>query len=205
MPKQASSDCGTENTYIYGLANALRDAFSDDVPEKPAHIFLRSVHHIPIERGWLDLRREFNDNFTQFWEVGRGVYDEDNLTHRHLVMWLWPPLMQRELDRFRMEANNKRVRKQKNKALPSGVAPNLAYTLPEHFGASDCLQPVDTRVIREILREPELQEGKDLLNDWGVPDWFANEAEAALQTLHVKEITLHNVWIIFHALLAFFA
>src|ERR1700744_3513366 len=50
--------------------------------EKPAHIFLRSVHNIVIERGWLDLRNTFGHNFTHFLEAGNGIYNDQNPTHR---------------------------------------------------------------------------------------------------------------------------
>ena len=60
-----------------------REAFAiQDGDQKPAHIFLRSVHHIPIERGWLDLRQDFGHNFPHFWYAGSKVYKEDDLKHR---------------------------------------------------------------------------------------------------------------------------
>jgi hypothetical protein len=52
-----------------------------DDDNKPAHIFLRSIHHIPIERGWLDLRCDFGHNFPHFWAAGANTYEENNLTH----------------------------------------------------------------------------------------------------------------------------
>lgn len=41
------------------------------------HLFLRSVHHTPIERGWLDLRRSLGENFHHFWEKGADVYRDN--------------------------------------------------------------------------------------------------------------------------------
>ena len=117
--------------------------------------------------------------------------------------WLWPPLIQRELDRFCDEANNKRVRKQKSKALPSVVSPNIAHTFAERFGGVDCLQRVDVDLIREMLESDELQEERRLVSDWGVPDQFARKAEQAMTTLRIKQVTLQNIWITFSALLHF--
>ena len=120
--------------------------------------------------------------------------------------WLWPPLIQRELDRFRDDANSTRLRKQKNNALPSGVSPDLAYTFPERFGGADCLKVVDVSLIREMLDSDELQEERRLASDWGVPDQFARKAERAMQTLRIQqpEVTLQNIWITFSAVLSFF-
>ena len=105
MPKQTSTDCGSENTIIHGLATALRWVFTNQQHliltssyreafqaaqdnangiEKPAHIFLRSMHHIPIERGWLDFRKDFGHNFPHFWGAGSLIYEEHNENHRYV-------------------------------------------------------------------------------------------------------------------------
>ena len=53
--------------------------------DKAAHLFLRSVHNITIERGWLDLRREFSDNFPYFWSRGADVFDDGNPIHQYVL------------------------------------------------------------------------------------------------------------------------
>jgi len=90
---------------MYGLANALRydsfivlesisnspyksDAFVnadediEGVQHRPAHRFLRSVHNVRIERGWLDLRNAWGYNFPDYWDEGQQVYDPDNIVHQ---------------------------------------------------------------------------------------------------------------------------
>jgi hypothetical protein len=114
-------------------------------------------------------------------------------------MWLWPPLMQRELDKFCASANNRRVRKQKDKILPSGVTPNLAYLFPEKFGGRDCLQNVDVQIVEEMLEDMRAE--KEALSDWGVPVEFSTRAQAVYKSLNSPEITLDNIWIIFAAML----
>ena len=117
----------------------------------------------------------------------------------YLAMWLWPPLMQRELDKFCESANNRRMRKQKDKLLPSGVPPNIAYTFPERFGGEECLQPIDRNIVQEML--DGMQANHDALTDWGVPEDFATRAEAALNRLRVREVTMTNVWLVFAGIL----
>jgi hypothetical protein len=82
---QFSTDCGSETTVLYGLVNALRCVilttvytvsltnhhprvrFHSDYDNSilPAHVYLRSVHNISIERSWLRLRLDFGDNVVQ--------------------------------------------------------------------------------------------------------------------------------------------
>ena len=62
----------------------LRDAFRAVPDDKPAHIFLRSVHHIPIERGWLDFQKEVGENVFLVWEARKGIYKENISMHRYV-------------------------------------------------------------------------------------------------------------------------
>jgi hypothetical protein len=114
-------------------------------------------------------------------------------------MWLWPPIIQKELDKFRFQANNRRVRKQKHKTLPSGVSPNTAYSFPEKFGATDRLQPVEIPVVQAMLEQ--MQEAKDALDDWGVPAVFARRAQAAYEQTRIPSISISNVWFVFQCIL----
>jgi hypothetical protein len=98
-------------------------------------------------------------------------------------------------------ANNRRVRKQPDKVLPSGVSPNTAYLFPEKFGGVQCLQSVDVSLVDEILLE--MHKGQEAAEDWGVPQDFAARAQSAFERLHSPEVTLTNVWIIFSAILPF--
>jgi len=182
MPMQTSTDCEGESSLAYGLVNALREtlASADTNPsEKPVHLFLQSVRHIPIERSWLDLRKSFGDDFIHFWGEGSCSFDEQNPTHQLLIRWLWPPVIQHELDKFRMQENSRKVRKQHSAVLPSGTLPNTAYDLPEGFGGRDCLQHID----RDFVQE------------------FAERADAARQACSFRKITISNVWLAFHAIL----
>lgn len=41
-----------------------------DNDELPAHIYLRSVHNISVERSWLRMRLDFGDNAVEAFESG---------------------------------------------------------------------------------------------------------------------------------------
>jgi hypothetical protein len=116
-------------------------------------------------------------------------------------MWLWPSLIQKELDKFCAAANNRRVRKQNDKVLPSGVSPNVAFLFPEKFGGRDCLQHVDMDLVDKIL--DDMREEKEASSDWGVPMDFAVKAQAAYEQLKSPEVTMDTVWVIFAAILPY--
>lgn len=121
MPIQSTTDRGSETTEIYGIVNALRwvycsfanfnlfntstslisarELFGNDlaIEEIPAHRFLKSVHNITIERGWLRLRLQWGDNIVYWWNQGEllGIYKPDDPRHQwvlqvanRLINWL---------------------------------------------------------------------------------------------------------------------
>lgn len=96
--------------------------------------------------------------------------------------------------------NARKVRKQREKRLPSGVAPEYSYACPDLFGGHQCLQPVNPTLVDELLED--LQEEKEALTDWRVPESFKREAESALERggIEPKDITVLNVWLVFSAI-----
>ena len=116
-------------------------------------------------------------------------------------MWLWPPIIQRELDNLRHSANNRRMRKQKDKAFPSRTTPNFAYTFPESFGGQNCLRAVDVTVVDAILRD--LEGTQRILVDWGVSGGFDARMSAILTELclPLAQLDMANIWIMFAAIL----
>ena len=54
-----------------------------DIQELPAHVYLRSIHNISIERSWLRLRLDWGDNAVIVFEKGidEGIYNPDNTQH----------------------------------------------------------------------------------------------------------------------------
>jgi hypothetical protein len=113
-----------------------------------------------------------------------------------LVQWLWSRVIQKELDELKDRFNSHVIRLDRSKSNPSGVAPNIAYELFEYYGGEDCLQPVDTTVIRTLMEELG---GEDLI--LFVSHEYAAKAQGVYNTLHVHDLNLQNVWQIFSAML----
>lgn len=67
------------------FTSAFREVFAADLDANllPAHIYMRSVHNITIERSWLRMRLDFGDNAVLFFSKGveDGVYNKDDPEH----------------------------------------------------------------------------------------------------------------------------
>ncbi|KAJ3762218.1 hypothetical protein EV360DRAFT_36154 [Lentinula raphanica] len=200
IPVQFTTDCGSETTALFGLINALREIFHPDCPvdELPAHVYLRSIHNISIERSWLRLRLDFGDNAVLFFYRGieDGIYNSNNADHYSLCQWLWPMLLRQELAEFIEFRNGTKMRKNKNKPGPSGKSRDEAFTLHEDWGGKNFLMPVDTSVIRSIR---EAMGGDSILNF--VNENFAARAQEKYDTLNITKLTMENVWNVFSAML----
>lgn len=65
--------------------SVFREIFHPDIDliELPAHVYLRSVHNISIERSWLRLWLDWGDNAVLGFEKGKdeGVYNPDDPNH----------------------------------------------------------------------------------------------------------------------------
>ncbi|KAG1884584.1 hypothetical protein F4604DRAFT_1878644 [Suillus subluteus] len=186
IPIQTTTDCGSETTEIYGFGTLLPHL---SLNELPAHKFLKSVHNTTIECGWLRLRLQWGDNVKVFWEAGRGMYNEMDPRHYDL-------LVQQELNQLRENFNNHCVRKDSAKKLPSGVSPNVAFALHAEYQAENCLQVVDCEVVKQLM---ENIGGEDLIRFVSVE--YENRAETVFAHLGFKELSFHNVWNIFSAML----
>ena len=60
-----------------------REYFSPhlDREQLVAHMFLKSVHNITIEKGWLRVRLQWGENVKIFWDAGSDIYNSTNNHH----------------------------------------------------------------------------------------------------------------------------
>ena len=70
-PKFINGSC-----FSPGISEILHPEYCSN--ELPAHVFLRSVHNVAIERSWLRLRMGLGDNAIHWFESGidEGIYDQ---------------------------------------------------------------------------------------------------------------------------------
>ena len=76
------------NAVCLGLSLILNRAqFSPPEPiALPPHKHLRSVHHIVIERGWVDVRKDWGHDFDIFWTSGQDIYHPELELHRYVFL-----------------------------------------------------------------------------------------------------------------------
>ena len=87
-------------------------------------------------------------------------------------------MIQKELNELKDRFNNHIVRRDHSKLIPSGVAPNVIFSLHEQYSGEDCLQPVDPGVICRLM---EQLGGKELIQFVSLA--YASKAQAAFNKL----------------------
>ncbi|PPR07995.1 hypothetical protein CVT24_002686 [Panaeolus cyanescens] len=201
FPIQMTTDCGSENTTLYKISNVLREIFASHLPldELAAHRFMQSINNITIERGWLSFRLQWGDNVHLFWEAGAALYNPTDPKQKYLVDWLWPTLIQQELDELRERLNNHVVRYNKDKKLPSGSSPNVNMALFGEKGGEWCLQSISDSDMGIIQHLKDTAGGEELL--WFVTPEYSARAQSIFDTLPYSKLSFQNVWHVFSDML----
>lgn len=114
---------------------------------------------------------------------------------RNLFQWLWPQIVQKQLDFFQLYWNTHHVRKQAKKKMPSGGTPNDFFSRPEDFGGARMTIPVNDPGIVPALRET-LPISREDAYRW-VDDEFAAAAQSVYEQLGRPVLKLETGWNIF--------
>ncbi|KAJ6484711.1 hypothetical protein C8R45DRAFT_829557, partial [Mycena sanguinolenta] len=152
IPQQTTTDKGSETGYIYAFATGLKYVIlfnglyapNIDLTRYPACVCLKSTNNTPIESLWHWFQDQCGKNLFLQITKGRdeGIFNPNNQIHVHLFNWIWPPIVQGELDHFTERWNSHVIRRQRNKLMPSGVSPNELYAHPEYYGGRCFAIPV---------------------------------------------------------------
>ncbi|KAK7055718.1 hypothetical protein R3P38DRAFT_2848678 [Favolaschia claudopus] len=201
MPRQVTTDCGAETTELFAVVNMLRNHYHPqyDAPETPAHVYLRSVHNVSVERSWFRLRLDFGDNAVLKFVEGsvQGWYqDDDDKDQLELSQFLWSRILQAEVDETVNFRNGAPMRSQPDKPGPSGMSRDVAFALPESWGGINCLLPIPVERVRRMKADL----GGDALLEFTEPE-FTARAQAVLDTLQPLKLTLDNGWTVFRVML----
>ena len=79
---------------------------------------------------------------------------------------------------------------------PSGVSPNVCYSLCTKYGGEDCLQPVDGNIVQQLMEDI----GGEQLIEFVTPQ-YAVHAQSIYDTLNIQSLAFNNVWLIYSAML----
>lgn len=116
-----------------------------------------------------------------------------------LCQWLWPKLLREQLALFIEFRNGVRMRKDKNKAGPSGMSRNNAFSLPESWGGRNCLLSLNDDQLKVVDELREALGGPSLLDF--VPADFSAICADAYDRLGIEELSFENIWSIFREML----
>ncbi|KAJ6599631.1 hypothetical protein B0H10DRAFT_2311281 [Mycena sp. CBHHK59/15] len=146
IPQKTTTDKGSETGYIYAFTTGLKTVYAPniDLARYPASVALKSTNNTPIESLWHWFQDQCGKNLFLHITKGRdeGIFNPNNPIHVHLFNWIWPPIVQGELDHFTERWNSHVIRRQRNKLMPSGVSPNELYAHPEYYGGRCFAIPV---------------------------------------------------------------
>ncbi|KAF7328323.1 hypothetical protein MVEN_02547700 [Mycena venus] len=206
IPLQTTTDKGSEIGWLKAMQTALREQHAPDIDLAvyPAHESIKSVHNTIIEAFWRWLREKLGVNLRDHILRGKTerIFDPNVAFHCDLFNWIFPPLVQAELDEFRTYWNQHQVRSQPNKNMPSGHVPADVLEHPELFGGINCFikVPKETLADLRVFLTEEVGPRSEHLQ-W-VDDEFAAIAEAVYESIGSPHITLANSWEIFRKMSA---
>jgi hypothetical protein len=196
-----------------------RAAYTPKVDDEkyPPILQLKSVHNTPIEGLWHWFQRAKGLNIKDLIRSGYldGIYNPNHPIHPYVYVspviatpysathpsdlfnWLWPKILQIQLDSFVEYWNNHRIRSQPKKANMSGHTPRHAFTVSDSLGAPDCCIEVDREVL-EVLRS-QIPVSREESMRW-VNKEFDIVASTAYRDLGEPELVLLSGWTIFSQL-----
>ncbi|KAJ6629761.1 hypothetical protein B0H10DRAFT_2160398 [Mycena sp. CBHHK59/15] len=162
IPIQLTTDKGSEVGWLYAFMSTLREIYAADIDKDlyPFHVLIKSIHNTVIEGFWRQLKEKLGLNLKDFLLRGKieHLFNAHDPRHEPLLYWIFAPLIQAELDNFKLWWNHHRVRHQHEKILLSGHVPAHALDFPELFGALECRISIPQEAIdnlREQLTEEE--------------------------------------------------
>ncbi|KAJ7061419.1 hypothetical protein C8F01DRAFT_1369564 [Mycena amicta] len=199
IPIQTTCDMGSETGILAALQTSLRQSFSAlDLNQVPAHVSTKSIFNITRERAWRPCGR-------RTWRTSSSSMNLENsvcvttlqIHNQDFAVYVWGKAVQHRLDEHKRENDYHRVRRQKNSCLPTGGRHKDFYEQPHKWGGIDQLIPVDMQLVDRLIDE---HTPADLFQ-------FASSAmmeavcEVAYNTIGAPEVSSHNAWHVFAAMI----
>ncbi|KAJ7239109.1 hypothetical protein C8J57DRAFT_1246149 [Mycena rebaudengoi] len=196
--EQITTDNGSETGNIIAIATGLKTAYAPDVDlaRYPAFVVLKSTNNTPIESLWHWFQDQCGKNLHLQVTKGRdeGIFNPNNQIHVHLFNWIWPPIVQGELDHLTARWNSHVIRRPRNKLMPSGVSPNDLYAHPEHYGGRCFAIPVPQAAVNAF--RDSIRIARDAALSW-VPAEFDAVAGQVYELLGSPECSAETAWDLF--------
>ncbi|KAJ7216710.1 hypothetical protein C8J57DRAFT_1599991 [Mycena rebaudengoi] len=199
MPIQLTVDGGTEVKYMTDLHEYLRATYTPNITA-PKVVALKSTDNLPIESVWNQLLQFTGHDLKAVILEGRSssIINIGLELHMLLFQWLWPKIVKRAINTFVQYWNNHKTCKQREKWLPSGVAPKKVYENPLNYGFKHAGKPVPREVVQELRKM--LPKSREECMRW-VPEEFDVQAWAVYKLLGSPTLSITNGWDIFTQML----
>ena len=146
VPKLLRMDAGTENIYCQDLQVYFTG-------EEESVSYASSTRNQRIEAFWSRLKRYklswWIDFFTGM--TISGIFKPDNKLHKELLLFVFMPILQKEMNEFLMTWNSRNVRQ--SAAAPGGV-PDVLFHVPGTAGFQNqgiCAERRDIDVAGDVL------------------------------------------------------
>ncbi|KAJ7166278.1 hypothetical protein C8R46DRAFT_990880 [Mycena filopes] len=204
---QLTTDMGNEVNEMHKIHEALRDEVAPEFvpPQWPHSVKQSSTDNTPIEGFWRWLRNGEGHSTKQTIQDGAatGNFLPHDAIHRQTFYWLWVPLLQEGLDRYREYWNNHKLSGSKGKLNASGSSPRNMLINPKSAVASAVnvsirVNPDSVRRLREAYGGAAAQDKAFRF----VSQEFAAEADAAYMDIGCPEIILTTAWSVFQKVVA---
>ncbi|KAK7016477.1 hypothetical protein R3P38DRAFT_2541840 [Favolaschia claudopus] len=209
IPIQLTTDKGSEIGWQYAFQSTLRQvvftyAPNIDPADYAVYMVLKSVHNTVIEGFWRWLRAKMGLNLKELITRGKRerIFDSNVPFHVPLFYWIFVPVIQQQLDEFRIWWNNHRVRLQHEKDMPSGHIPAHAFEHPTHFAGLDCRIRVPQAAVdelREYLTE-DVGSRESHLRWPGLTVEVEQAIKTACEDVGSPEISVESAWNVFQNL-----
>ncbi|KZT52241.1 hypothetical protein CALCODRAFT_531664 [Calocera cornea HHB12733] len=200
VPMKVTLDKGSEGGLLGQLQTRLRMTFAPELDPAvlPAFQQIKSIYNITIERSWRFLYEHLLESILEAWEIGvrAGIYHEALELEYSVARWLWARLVQKELDKYVVERNSARIRRQARVHLPTGDSPDEFWYHPEYWNMEQCLIPIPNDFIEELIRESTPP---------GLFQFVSDDMEVVCKELYglvgCPALTLHNTWEVYTRML----
>jgi hypothetical protein len=118
---------------------------------------------------------------------------------RHLFNWIWPPIIQGELDHFTLLWNMHKIQTQNNKIMPSGATPTDIYTSPHRYCGRRFAILIPKEAVTEMCSTISMTYEDAMA--W-VPREFDAMANLAYEELGLPSCSAESAWDLFRDMAA---
>ncbi|KAJ7266195.1 hypothetical protein C8J57DRAFT_1511128 [Mycena rebaudengoi] len=121
--------------------------------------------------------------------------------HLSLFYWIFVPLLQAQLDEFRLWWNHHRVHSQKDKNMPSGHIPYDTLDHHQNYGGMDCRLPVPQVAVDDLRQMVTKDVGSRDLH----LSWYSAEFHVVADQIYFEigrpTLNVDTAWDVFQAML----